>query len=145
MISYRSHALRAIRQAGIHWFPTTLRKEYIRLMISIEARGNIIELFFQTYSLLDFLAVFSCQKKRNCYYIHPTTAWVFLSVSHEISPKKNLRVYSGHPWGGFQVPRANMYMGSVELINRKIASIEGHFGPSTVTWQQTGNWRWGGR
>lgn len=29
-----------------------------------------------------------------------------------------------------------MYMGSVELINRKIASIEGHFGPSTVTWQQ---------
>jgi len=31
-----------------------------------------------------------------------------------------------------QVPRANMYMGSVELINRKIASIEGHFGPSTV-------------
>jgi len=31
-----------------------------------------------------------------------------------------------------QVPRANMYMGSVELINRKIAGLEGHFSPETV-------------
>lgn len=31
-----------------------------------------------------------------------------------------------------QVPRANMYMGSVELINRKIAGLEGHFSPDTV-------------
>lgn len=106
-------------------------------MISIEVLGNIIE-FFQKYSLLDFLHDFSCQKKRNCYYTS-NTGLVSPCFPRDLA-KKETCGSPGSPLGGekpLQVPRANMYMGSVELINRKIASIEGHFGPSTVTSQAT--------
>ena len=37
-----------------------------------------------------------------------------------------------------QVPRANMYMGSVELINRKIAHVEGGISPQTAAWNTKG-------